>query len=208
MQNKLQQLTEKLYNEGLSKGQKEANELLSKAQEEAKQIVEKAKKEAEAIISQANKQISESKTNADTEMKMAARQVMASVKQATGDAIITKAVTSANKAAFNDTDFIKSIIKTAIEKFNPNNLSNLQLSIILPEDKKAEMSSFIEDKAIKEMTGGLDIRFDKRFKAGFKIAPKDEGYYISFTEQDFENLFREFLRPKMVSLLFGEKDNN
>jgi V/A-type H+-transporting ATPase subunit E len=205
MQNKLQQLTEKLYNEGLSKGQQEADDLIAKAKEEALQIVDKARKDAKDILNAASKQATESKTNADTEIKMAARQVMDVVKRSIEDVVVTKSVSPANKAAFSDIDFVKDLIKIAITKFNPSKIDNFQLSVILPQDKEEEFKSFVEDKAIREMKDGIDMAFDKRFKAGFKIAPKGEGYYISFTEQDFENLFREFLRPKMTNLLFDDK---
>ena len=39
MQNKLQEITDKLYNEGLSKGRQEAEELLKKAREESEKLV-------------------------------------------------------------------------------------------------------------------------------------------------------------------------
>ncbi len=43
MQDKLQELTDRLYNEGLSKGKQEGEELLQKAHAEAEAIVAKAK---------------------------------------------------------------------------------------------------------------------------------------------------------------------
>ena len=43
MQDKLQELTDRLYNEGLSKGKQEGEELLRKAHEEAEGIVAEAK---------------------------------------------------------------------------------------------------------------------------------------------------------------------
>ena len=42
MQNKLQELTDKLYNEGLSKGRQEGEEILAKAKAEAEAIIAKA----------------------------------------------------------------------------------------------------------------------------------------------------------------------
>ena len=137
-------------------------------------------------------------------MKMAARQVMNIVKNTIENLIVTQSLAPANKTAFNDVDFVKDIIKTAISKFEPANVDSMQLSLILPEEKEAEFQSFINNKTIKTMSEGININFDKRFKAGFKIAPKDKGYYISFTDQDFENLFKEYLRPKMIKLLFEE----
>ena len=55
MQDKLQELTDRLYNEGLSKGKHDGEELVQKAQAEADRIVAYAKAEAERIIAQANK---------------------------------------------------------------------------------------------------------------------------------------------------------
>ena len=48
--NKLQELTDKLYNEGLSKGKQEGEAILEKAKTEAESIVETARKEAEQIL--------------------------------------------------------------------------------------------------------------------------------------------------------------
>lgn len=43
MQDKLQQLTEKLYNEGLAKGKQEAESLLKSAKEESEKMLSDAK---------------------------------------------------------------------------------------------------------------------------------------------------------------------
>ena len=49
MENKIQELTDKIYREGVEKGNEEAQKLITKAQEEAKKIVENAQKEADSI---------------------------------------------------------------------------------------------------------------------------------------------------------------
>lgn len=69
MQNKLQELTDKLYNEGLSKGKQEAEELKAKALQEADQIVSQAKNEATAIVAKAEKEAAEIITRADNDVK-------------------------------------------------------------------------------------------------------------------------------------------
>ena len=48
MENKLQQLTQKLYDEGLEKGRAEAERLVSEAKSEAAKIIADAKAEADA----------------------------------------------------------------------------------------------------------------------------------------------------------------
>ena len=44
MENKIQELTDKIYREGVEKGNEEAQKLIAKAQEEAKRIIEDAHK--------------------------------------------------------------------------------------------------------------------------------------------------------------------
>ena len=48
MENKLQELTDKLYNEGLSKGRQEAEALKAAAAKESEQIISDARKEPPA----------------------------------------------------------------------------------------------------------------------------------------------------------------
>ena len=52
---KLQELTQKLYDEGLAKGKQDGEALLQKAQAEAEGIVKQAKEEAEALLAKARK---------------------------------------------------------------------------------------------------------------------------------------------------------
>ena len=47
---KLQELTEKLYNDGLEKGRSEAERLVAEAKESAAKIIAEAKAEAEADV--------------------------------------------------------------------------------------------------------------------------------------------------------------
>ena len=51
MQNKLQEMTDKLYNEGLSKGKQEGEEILARSRKEAEEIIAQAKKQAEEMRS-------------------------------------------------------------------------------------------------------------------------------------------------------------
>ncbi|MDR3286709.1 MAG: hypothetical protein LBT27_04640 [Prevotellaceae bacterium] len=205
MQNKLQELTEKLYKEGLSKGQTEAEEILISAKTEAKNIVDAAKRQAESIIENANKSAAETKKNADAEIAMVSRQVIAQVKQSVESLITAKAINNVTNAAMNDVQFVQTLIKTAVESFNVDN-RNVTLCVLLPEAKQQELDTFINAAAIKQLNDGkLEFVFSKQIKSGFQIAAKNNGYYISFTEQDFLNLFSEYMRPKMRQLLFGQE---
>lgn len=81
MDNKLQELTDRLYNQGLSKGKEEGEALLAKARSEAAAIVEEARKEAAAIIAKAEKDARDYTAKVTGDLKMAASQSIQATKR-------------------------------------------------------------------------------------------------------------------------------
>ena len=205
MQSKLQELTDKLYKEGLSKGTAEAEQVLAKAKAEAQQIIEQAKREADQLLANAKQTSSEIVKNTESELKMAARQTINSVKQQVEESVTAKAISPSVNSAFASPEFIQAIVKEAIAKFNPSSEEGNELTVILPKDRQEQLQEYFFTKAGEALSLYLDVQFSKQVKSGFKIAPKNGGYQISFTEQDFDNLFKSFLRPRLVELLFGVK---
>lgn len=204
MQDKLAQLTEKLYGEGLEKGRREAEELVAKAQSEANAIVDKAKREAEKLLAKAEKEAAAAKETANNEIAQAGKNTLNAVKQEMENLLISNTLSGAANAAFADANFIKSLVLAATERFNVAAGEAVNLSVLLPADKQAELDKVFGASAKQTLDKGLEIVFDANVKAGFKVGPKNGGYYLSFTEQDFLNLFKEYLRPKVRALLFGE----
>ena len=82
MQNKLQELTDKLYNEGLSKGKQEGEAVLANARVQAAEIVENAKKEAAGIVAAARKEAENIRSKADGDLRIAAGQSIEATRQA------------------------------------------------------------------------------------------------------------------------------
>ena len=99
MENKLQELTDKLYNEGLSKGRQEAEALKAAAAKESEQIISDARKEAERILETARKEAEELRTRVEGDIRMASSQTISALRQQIENIIITKAVSPDVKAA-------------------------------------------------------------------------------------------------------------
>ena len=55
----------------------------------------------------------------------------------------------------------------------------------------------------KALKGNVEATFTKKVAGGFTIGPKDGGYFISFTDETFNALISEYLRPATKKLLFG-----
>lgn len=198
---KLQQLTDKLFNEGLSKGRQEGEALLEKARAEAEGIIENARAEAAKIIASANKEAEDLKTNVSGDVRMAAIESIQATKQDIENLIVTKISSEAISKALSEEEFVKGIIKAVAEKFSTEESSDL--AIVLPENLKAALEPFVKNELSALLGKGIDASFSKKIAGGFRIGPKDGGYFISLTDDSFKNLIGEYLRPTTKKLLFG-----
>lgn len=203
MQDKLQELTDRLYNEGLSKGKQEGEELLQKAHAEAEAIVAQAKAEAESIIAQAQKEADELKTKVTADVKMAATQSIAVTKQEIEQMVVTQAAQQGVKANMTNAEFVKELIASVVKAFNPQNASPVALDLILPESLKAQVEPFVQNEIAQQFQGEVKVDYSKKMNGGFKVAPRDGGYVLQFTDDEFTQLIANYLRPATKKILFG-----
>ena len=199
MENKLQELTDKLYNEGLSKGKAEGEVLLAKAKSDAAEIVAAAEKEAKEIIAKAEKQAADYKTKVAGDLKMAASQA---TRKDIENLVVFKMTGAATDKALSDVEFVKEIVKAVASKFNAEEA--VDLDIVLPESMKSALEPFITKELSSMLKGEVNASFSKKISGGFTIGPKDGGYFISLTDETFKELISEYLRPATRKLLFGE----
>ena len=201
MQNKLQELTERLYNEGLSKGKQEGEEILAKAKVQADDILAKAHAEAAAILSAANKEAEELRTKVQGDLRMAANQSIAATKKDIETLVITKMTEAEVKKALTSADFVKEVVLAVAKGFNAE--EPVDLEVVLPESLKEDLEEFVANELAKTLKGGVEASFSKKVAGGFNIGPKNGGYFVSFTDETFNALISEYLRPATKKILFG-----
>lgn len=199
MQNKLQELTEKLYNEGLSKGKTDGEAFLQKAKEDAEAIIAQAKKEAEQIIAKANKDAEDLKNKVSSDIALSSKKAIAATRQSIESLIITKATTSNVSTALSSEDFVKELIKASVAAFS----KDTSLEITLSETAKSSLVDYINTEIAAAFNNGVEIKYNKKIAAGFTVGSKDEAYFVNFTDEAFEAIISEYLRPATKKILFG-----
>ena len=198
---KLQELTQKLYEEGLAKGKQDGEALLQKAQSEAEGIVKQAQEEAEAILAKARKDAEDFKVKVEGDVKMAAQQAVQATRADIENLVVAKVVDGTVDKALANEDYIKGIITAVAQKFSADEPADL--SLVLPESLKAALEPFVKNELGKLLGKGVDATFSKKVAGGFKIGPKDGGYFVSLTDETFKDLIGSYLRPATKKLLFG-----
>ena len=198
---KLQELTQKLYEEGLAKGKQDGEALLEKAQSEAEGIVKQAQEEAEAILAKARKDAEDFKVKVEGDVKMAAQQAVQATRSDIENLVVSKVVDGTVDKALANEDYIKGIITAVAQKFSADEPADL--SLVLPENLRKSLEPFVKNELGKLLGKGVDATFSKKVAGGFKIGPKDGGYFVSLTDETFKDLIGSYLRPATKKLLFG-----
>ena len=110
MENKIQELTDKIYREGVEKGNEEAQRLVKNAQEEAAKILDDARKEAESIIAAARKTAKETAENTQSEIKLFAGQAVNALKTEVASLLTNQVVSQSVKDFVADKDYLNKFI--------------------------------------------------------------------------------------------------
>ena len=135
---KLQELTEKLYAEGLSKGQQEAERVVADAEAKAAALVKEAEAKAEAIVKAAEAKAAEIKKNNETEVTLATRQMVAALRENIASLVVAKVGEPAVHATLLDVEFVKEMLLSVARSWNGERVA---LEAVLPAEMKAKFDA-------------------------------------------------------------------
>ncbi|MDD3788099.1 MAG: hypothetical protein PHO94_05335 [Petrimonas sp.] len=193
---KIQELTSKLYSEGVEKGKEEADRIISEAKASANKIVEDAKKQAEQIVATAQKETNELKTNTESELKLYASQASEALKTQITNLVTDNLAATNVKKAMEDKSFMQQIIAKLVENWSKNE------KLTVGVENADEFKKYIAGNARNLLDKGLKIESVNGIKTGFTLSPQDGSYKVKFGEDEFIEYFKEFLRPQIQKLLF------
>lgn len=196
MENKIQELTDKIYREGVEKGNEEAQRLISSAREEAAKIVEEARKEAESILVAARKSAAETAENTQSEIKLFAGQAVNALKSEVTSLLNNQVVTEAVKGFIADKEYLNKFIVSLAAQWSVNE------PIVISTSDAESLKKYFAVNAKALLDKGVKIEQVNGTKALFTISPADGSYKVNFGEEEFENYFKDFLRPQLVEMLF------
>ena len=193
---KIQELTEKIYHEGVEKGQQEADRLIAEAKAQAEKIVAEAKEQAQAIENVAKRKATELETNTKNELKLYTGQALIALKSEVANVLTDKVVGQDVEKLVQDKDFLGKFAVSLAEKWTGN-----EPAVISAKDAEGLKAYFMKhakdllDKGVRiEKVNGIDTLFT--------IQPEDGSYKVQFGKEEFETYFKAFLRPQLVDMLF------
>ena len=196
MDAKIQELTEKIYNEGVKQGQVEADRLIAEADARAKKIEADATARAEEIIKSAEHRSSELKKNPESARRLYTAQLIDSLKSSISNQIQGEVAKNSVQALSSDPSFVREFILKLAERFD------LTRGIEISTADAEGLQAYFTSHAKSLLESGVSIRSVAGKPTDFTVAPKDGSFKVQFGEAEFIELFKSFLRPEMNRMLF------
>ena len=75
-------------------------------------------------------------------------------------------------------------------------------NVVIQTADASALIQYFSKQAKDLLTNGVQIEQVNGKTASFSIMPADKGYRVQFGEAEFSAYFKEFLRPKLVEMLF------
>jgi V/A-type H+/Na+-transporting ATPase subunit E len=206
METKLQELTEKIYREGVERAEAEAHRITTEAAEEAARLLAQARQQADAMLTSAQQESEDLRRNSFNELQLASRQLESDLRQKISQLIEMNLVPNQTAPLFRDPAFVRELILKAAGKWNPHSGEPVSLEVLLPKDLLQQVEQFAKEGASAILGKGVKFSASEKAGQGFQIGPAGGGYRISFTDEDFNMFFRTYLRPKLREMLFGKEE--
>ena len=193
---KIQELTEKIYREGVEKGQAEADRIVEEAKNKAEQIIAEAREQAKGIEAQAQKKAGELDANTKSELKLYTSQALNALKSEIANVLTDKISKDAAADLAANKDFLGQFAVMLASKWADNE------AVVLSSSEAESLKAYFAAQAKELLEKGVTINKVNGKETMLTISPADGSYKVNFGKEEFEAYFKNFLRPQLVEMLF------
>ncbi len=214
----IEELIERLRNEGVISGQEKAEDLVANAQKHAEWIIEKAELEAKQLIDKAHQQANAIKTSGEDALQLAARDALLKLRDTLLGSFSHEVMRVVGEQ-MTDKAFIEKLIlglagavreKTGLDEHK-------DIVISLPEDvmgvdelrknpeelKEGRLSQYTASIAANLLRKGVKFEVADKITAGLSVRLVDDAMVIDFTDEAVAALLLEHIQPRFRALLQG-----
>lgn len=209
----VQELVNRLREQGIEDGQRQADELYHNAKQEAHQIISAAQQEAASILQQARDEKLQLEKSGQDALNLAARDAILHLKETLSQQF-SQQVKGLVSHHLRDEALIQRIILEIAGKVRPA-LESGETELLLPEDivglkalrlhpenvQEGSLSHFVLSVSAEMLREGVSIKTHKHDSIRIRLVEDD--IEIDLSAQAISDLFLEHLLPRFRALLEG-----
>lgn len=196
MDSQIQALTEKVYQEGVLKGEQEAAKILADANAQAEQVERDARARAEQIIADAQRSASELKSNTERELKLNASKLIEATKASIVELLAGRIAGDSVQALTANPELLQRVVLEIAKGFD------LKHGVEITSNQAEELKAYFAQNAKALLEEGLTIKQVAGKATQYTIRPQNGSFKVEIGEQEFVELFKSILRPQLAQELF------
>ncbi|MBU45502.1 MAG: hypothetical protein CMN76_19990 [Spirochaetaceae bacterium] len=194
MEQNLDTLVNRIYEDGLQKAQKEAEAIKAQARTEADKILKDAQHEADSLLQKARSEADYLKQSTESELQLASTQALSRLRTEIISILSEKVLSDSVQEAALKPEFIQEMVLALGKNWKEDGPVSLELT--LPESLKSQVDAKFEGAIQKELDG-LKIEFAD-VGAGFQVQKEGSSFQLDFTAESLKSLLKPYLRKITV----------
>lgn len=195
MDDKIKQLTDKVYTEGVERARTEGERIIAEAQERAASIVREAEARATELRQSAEQSNIRHREQTESELKLYAQRLVESTRASIEDSLTGTITTDAVRALQLDGDLLRQLVLKIVGGFS------VERGVVIETAEAEALQAHLSSAAKGLLEAGLEIKSVAGVPTHYVVRPKDGAYKVEIKPETFVELFKSVLRPTLASLL-------
>lgn len=199
MDNKIQELAQKIYQDGVEKANAEALSIVKNAEKKRDELLAAAKAEAEKILSSARAEAKVTKEQTESDLKNVISNASDALQTSITNMVNSAAITKGVDAAFSNPESLFAIVVEMSKQMFASDANGVEIS----SSDASKLEEYFRKEAKDILDKGVKIKEVAGKSASFDIAPEGADYKVNISKESFAEYFKSFMRPRMQEILFG-----
>jgi len=197
MEAHLNELIEKIKNDGVKTAEDKAAAIIADAEAKAAKIVSQAEKDAEQLKVKAKQDAARFEAGSKDAVRQAARNLLIELRKNIED-MLTAIVADASSEALKGASLSDSIV-SVMKEWSASDVSDL--SLLLPEVQLKGLEQDLMKQLADKMKKGLEIKPFSDLDAGFRISSKDGKMFYDFSDEELSKMISRYLNKRIQEIL-------
>ncbi|MBN1514832.1 MAG: hypothetical protein JXB13_22665 [Phycisphaerae bacterium] len=206
MAEELQNLLERIKQDGVEKAEAEAQSIIDEARGRAEDVVRRAEADAKARHEAAEKDAAAFEQRAAVAVRQAARDVILSVGAAV-EKLFERILEREVEHALTP-EALAGIIQTVLQAYGRSSGGEQRIDILLNPGQKKQIVDLVFAEARAAVRDGVEIKGDESVVAGFRVSVSGSHVEHDFTGAAIADSLAELLRPELARLVKAAAEEN
>lgn len=197
METQLQDIIEKIHNEGVKGAEERARSIVEAAEKQAKETVDKARAQAEEIVRTAEQEAAKHQAAGDAALKQASRDLLLAVR--TELTRLFESVQEQEVGSAMTPERMGSMIADLVQSWASS--GDDRFEVLVKDDERDAVEKAMRSALSAKLKDGVEVRPVRGISAGFRIGTADGASYYDFTDETIAELLAAYLNPRLAEIM-------